>query len=468
MLDLSPLKSQIGNAPVFVFGLGISGMAAVRALCAAGIKTYAWDDRKEQRDHALEYGAMEHNPDHNLLDGFVFMVLAPGIPYGFNPHPVVTKAKEAGVEMICDIELFYRAYPDVQTIGITGTNGKSTTTALMTHALNHCGYNATMAGNIGTAICDIQEVEKLDYLVLELSSYQLDLCPTFTPDYAILLNITPDHLDRHGSMKNYVEAKGNVLKGPGMAFIGVDDDFTNKLFNDAFIIGQRKVTPISVLQPIPEGIFVKGGVLFVNNRGVDHKIFDVSDFITLKGKHNYQNLACVYGVLRSLDMPTDQVQTAFETYSGLPHRQYLCANYKGVTFINDSKATNGEAASKALSAYDNIYWIIGGRAKKGGLNGLEIFSDKIIKAYVIGECAPLFCAWLDHFNIPFEYSKTLEAATQNAATDAINNDTLEHKTVLLSPATASWDQYKSFEARGDAFQSSVQEFIDISAKDSAA
>lgn len=457
MLDLSALKPQIGEKPVAVFGLGVSGLSTVRALVAADIEVVAWDDKEESQNKAKALGASIHDLNDYDMAQCAFLVLAPGIPYTFEPHAVVQKAQSADVEILCDIELFHRAYPDAKTIGITGTNGKSTTTALMTHVLNQCGHKSVMGGNIGVAICDINMGEEYDYVVLELSSYQLDLCPTFRPNYSVLLNITPDHLDRHGSMKAYVEAKKIILESEGKAVIGVDDDFTNKIFEETFLKGDRNVTPVSVQHEIPEGIYVSKGKLFLNSRGEDRLVGDLSNMSTLKGRHNHQNVACVYSVIRDLNVDDADILSACESYPGLQHRQFLVTHHNNVTYVNDSKATNGEAAAKALSSYDNIFWIIGGRAKDPGLEGLEIFKDKIKKTYVIGECALLFGAWLDHHRFDHRQCGELHRAVEAAHNDAQEFD--GDAVVLLSPATASWDQFASFEKRGEAFIDKVNMLI---------
>ncbi len=457
MLDLSLLKKQIGNKPVAVFGLGVSGLSTVKALVSSGVSVVAWDDKEDSQKKAEALGATIHDLNEYNFSQCAFLVLAPGISYTFEPHIIVEKAQSSDIEILSDIELFYRACPDVKTIGVTGTNGKSTTTALMTHALSECGFNVVMGGNIGVAVCDIDVSNDLDFVVLELSSYQLDLCPTFRPDISIILNITPDHLDRHGSMKSYVDAKKIIIEGPGKAIIGIDDDFTNKIFEEVFVKGQRQVTPVSVHVEVPEGIYVSKGRLFANSRGENKLVGDLFDLPTLKGRHNHQNAACVYSVMRGLDIADANILSAFKTYAGLQHRQFLAAEMGNVIYVNDSKATNAEAAAKALSSYDNIYWIVGGRAKDGGLEGLEIFHDKIKKTYVIGECAELFGAWLEHYKFPHEQCGMLDKAVKAAHNDAQSSD--QKSVVLLSPATASWDQFTSFEKRGDEFIQSVHALI---------
>ena len=457
MIDFSNIKSSLEGKPIAIFGLGLSGLSCVNALVKSGIQVCAWDDSDDNIEKSKALGAETKNLTEIDLSDFAFLVLSPGVPYTFNPHKVVQNAQQYNLEIIGDVELLARNGLKTKTIGITGTNGKSTTTALMTHVLRDNGLKAVMGGNIGKAVCDL-DLTDIDYLVLELSSYQLDLCPSFRPDISMLLNITPDHLDRHGSMKAYVAAKGRILKDDGTGVIGVDDDFSSKLFHDNFCAGQRTLTPISVKQEIPEGLFVKNDTLYHNHLGENKEIGRLDNFDTLKGLHNYQNMACVYHVAKQCGLTDNQIFQSFKSFAGLPHRQYKVAEKNDVTYINDSKATNAEAAAKALSSYDNIFWIVGGRAKEGGLEGLEIFKDKVKKTYVIGECAQEFGHWLFANGFGFEINQTLDVATNKAHEDALNftQESKGKAVVLLSPATASWDQFKSFETRGDAFMELVQ------------
>ena len=456
MVDLSSYAKTLDGKPVAVFGLGLSGLAVVKALINANIAVTAWDDKEEARQKAQALGSDIQDITIADLSGYAALVLAPGVSYTFEPHPVVLNAQKAGVDIIGDLELLHCAGHALKTIGITGTNGKSTTTALMTHVLNACGVRAVMGGNIGEAVFDL-ELSCYDVLVLEISSYQMDLCPTFRPDISVLLNITPDHLDRHGSMKSYIEAKAKILEGNGLAVIGVDDDFTRNLFEKTFLKSERKSVPVSVQMEIPEGFFVSDHKLFQNKKGQNKEIGSFEGFETLRGLHNYQNAACVYVAAKELGLEDEDIFAAFQTYPGLAHRQYFIGKKDKVSYINDSKATNAEAAAKALSSYDNIYWIIGGRAKQDGLQGLEIFKNKIEKTYVIGESSPEFSAWLQYHGFGFELCRTLDVATQKAHEESQKSD--KPSTVLLSPACASWDQFKSFEVRGDAFTDQVMALI---------
>lgn len=461
MIDLSGLVETLNNKPVAVFGLGVSGQSTVKALVSAGVSVTAWDDKKENRQSIGNVGAKLSDLLKVDLSDFAFLVLAPGVPYSFEPHPLVVKAQNESVEIICDIELFHRCGHEVKTIGITGTNGKSTTTALITHVLKEMGLKATMAGNIGKAIFDLNDVSDLDVLVLELSSYQLDLCPSFRPDVSLLLNITPDHLDRHGSMQAYIDAKSIILEGEGVAFIGVDDDFTQVLFERYFIKQNRKIIPISVKSKIVEGYFVKDNKLYKNHHGEDDFAhdFEKADYLNLKGLHNQQNASFAYAVSKELGYSDELIFKAFHSYAGLAHRQYLIEQKNNVFYVNDSKATNAEATAKALSSYSNIYWIVGGQSKEGGLEGLEIFKDSIVKAYVVGEAVSEFSAWLEYYRFKYDVSHTIEKATVQAHEDALSSG--GDATVLLSPACASWDQFASFEKRGDKFTEIVKELVSV-------
>lgn len=462
MIDLLSYAKILEGKPIAVFGLGLSGLSTIKALIASNIEVTAWDDNQLGRDKAENLGANIENLTQINLSNYAALILSPGIPYTFEPHEVVINAQKHNLEIIGDLEVLYRNGLDCKTIGITGTNGKSTTTALMTHVLNECGVKAVMGGNIGKAVFDL-DLGGAEVLILEISSYQMDLCPTFRPNISMLLNISPDHLDRHGSMQGYIDAKAKILEGEGTAIISVDDDFSQKLFDTNFCSGTRQLTPISVQSPIPEGIYARGGVLYKNHLGEDQKIFDLTGFETLKGIHNFQNIAFVYKAAKEIGLEDKDIYQALSSYSGLPHRQYLVMQKNNISYINDSKATNVEAAAKALASYDHIFWIIGGRAKKDGLTGLEIFKDKIEKTYVIGECAQEFGHWLNYHGFGFEINEELGRATQRAHKDAQEfvKETEQSAVVLLSPATASWDQFKSFEARGDAFMDKVEELVKV-------
>ncbi|MEM6812603.1 MAG: UDP-N-acetylmuramoyl-L-alanine--D-glutamate ligase [Pseudomonadota bacterium] len=459
MLDWNGFKNTLQHNQVAVFGLGKSGLSTIKALVENEITVVAWDDDPEKQEQANKLGADIKDLTKIGLSNFDYLILSPGVPYTFNPHPVVDNAHQYECAIIGDVELLHLLKIPTQTIGITGTNGKSTSTALMTHILNECGLKAKEAGNIGIPVLDLEWKDKLDFLVLELSSYQLDLTPSFRPDYSILLNISPDHLDRHGSMKAYVESKSIILDGTGVGVVDIDDDFAQVLFDKFFLEGKRKYIPVSVFHEVPEGFFVKNDNLYQNHLGENQELANLSDLPSLKGHHNYQNIVCciVTGLQIGLDL--NQMVEALKTFPGLPHRQFVVSSQSQITFINDSKATNAEAAAKALSSYENIYWIAGGRAKENGLQGLEIFKDKVIKTFLIGEAEENFAQFLLKNNFEVMICHDLENATKQAYESAKNDN--NPSTILLSPACASWDQFSSFEERGDAFTSYVQELVKV-------
>jgi UDP-N-acetylmuramoylalanine--D-glutamate ligase len=312
---------------------------------------------------------------------------------------------------------------ECQTVGITGTNGKSTTTALIGHVLNAAGINTAVGGNIGTPIFDLDMPDKNGVLVLELSSYQLDICPKFRPDISVLTNITPDHIDRHGTIENYAASKGRMFEGPGKAVIVSDDKFSQ------FI--EKKISRTLLILP-----------------------HDIEEQQTLRGAHNIENMEAAYAVCEALGLSKEQILSGFKTFPGLEHRQFLCRTLNNVEFVNDSKATNAEATTKALASYTDIFWIIGGLKKDGGLNGCEPFLNRIRKAYVIGEKPEDFVPYLEKHSVAFEVYGDMQDAVIAAHKDA--SAYKKNCTVLLSPATASFDQYKSFAKRGEHFEQIVQ------------
>ncbi len=405
MIDLTAFKDSLNGKPVALFGLGVSGIATLEALIKNDITVFAYDDHDTMHQKAVDMGAKLTPLNVSNLEGCACLILAPGVPLTHpEPHNVVKAAHAAGIEIIGDIEILHRTRHGHKTIGITGTNGKSTTTALLTHVLNACGKNAMMGGNIGVPVLKLNPSQKDTIFILEMSSYQIDLCPTFYPDIGVLLNITPDHIDRHGSFENYAAIKHRMMKGTKHQIYAEQLDET---------------------------------------RLTGHK------FPMLPGDHNQQNILSVLAVCDLLSIDQDKAIKAVKTFPGLAHRQYLVRSIGNVQYINDSKATNAEAASKALASHENIFWIVGGQSKEGGLAGLEYYVSKIEHAYLIGEASEEFQHWMDEHQIPATQCKTLDKATKAAHAAAQNQKT--PATVLLSPACASWDQFKSFEHRGNAF-----------------
>jgi UDP-N-acetylmuramoylalanine--D-glutamate ligase len=455
MIDLTRYKETLDGKPVAVLGLGLSGMASVVALRAAGIEVTAWDDREESRNAAATLGAQIENLSLIDLSGFAHLVLAPGIALHFpEPHPAVLRAREAGIEIIGDVEILHRCGHGIKTIGITGTNGKSTTTALIGHILNRCGVDAVTCGNIGRAVLDI-DLPKMQsgVIVLELSSYQLDLCASFAPDIAVHMNLTPDHIDRHGDLAGYIAAKMRIFNGAGEAVIGVDDAPSLKMLENVETAQTRRVHPVSSGKVLTHGVYVHHNVLFDAMHGAAVEIGNVHALKTLNGTHNQQNIAAAYAVARLMGLAPQVILKSLETYPGLPHRMFNVRHINGVGYIDDSKATNADAAGKALACHKNIYWIVGGRAKEGGLEGLEPLMDRIAHAFVIGEAADEFCRWLKNHGVAHTRSETLPRAVADSHYQAQGNRGLPggDGVVLLSPACASFDQFKSFEHRGQVF-----------------
>lgn len=458
MINTSAFAKTLNKKPVAVFGLGLSGLSVVRALVAAKVPVIAWDDNPGQRAQAQAAGAELRDLVQSGLEGCACLVLAPGIPlHRPVPHPVVLQAQAAGIEIIGDLEIFHRSHHDRTVIGITGTNGKSTTTALIGHVLKEGGIKNAVGGNIGKAALDLMPPPKDGVVVLEISSYQMDLCPTFRPHTSILLNVTPDHIDRHGSLDSYAASKARIFEGPGVAICGIDDAPSKAICEAVKAKGQRKVLPISVGQKAGGGVYVLNGRIIDDIEGYADDVGEAGNFIHLPGVHNQQNICAAYAAARVQGLRPDVILEATKTYPGLPHRQFLVRTINGVAYVNDSKATNADAAAKALTCYQNIYWIAGGRPKEGGLNGLESYMPRVKRAFLIGEAMKDFGAWLDKLGVIHSDCRTLDVAVLDAhrTAQAARGEPGGTGTVLLSPACASWDQFRNFEHRGEAFTALV-------------
>jgi len=447
------------DCDVAVVGAGLSGLATARALAAGGARVVVWDDKLKARDEAGAAGfAMRDLPAADF-SRFAVLVLAPGIPLTHpEPHWSVLKARAAGVEVIGDVELFFRERAKIgagsKVVVITGTNGKSTTTALTAHLLSTAGKPVALGGNIGKAVLDLEPFEPDLTYVLELSSYQIDLTPSLEPDAAALLNITPDHLDRHGTLADYARVKAQVFAqlGPdATAVIGVDDEPCRAIAET--LQGPFAVKRIAVGAPVQTGVWAGDGVLVEMEGGHEVGRANLAGIGSLRGAHNWQNAAAAYALARSQGVGAAALQDGLKSFGGLAHRMEQVARAGTVLFVNDSKATNADAAGKALGSFDDIYWIVGGRAKEGGLSGLEPFYRKIARAYLIGEAAEDFARQLGDA-VPHVTCETLDRAVAEAAADAAREDAPE-PVVLLSPACASFDQFDNFAKRGDAFRELV-------------
>jgi UDP-N-acetylmuramoylalanine--D-glutamate ligase len=446
------LVPYLDGKTVAVMGLGKSGTATVRALHASGATVWAWDDGEAARDKAKADGLALvdlHQADFSKVD---LAVWSPGIPHTFpKPNPVAIRARAAGLALVCDVELLALAKPDARFVAVTGTNGKSTTTTLLAHVQKAAGRPVAAGGNLGTAALDLPELPGDGRYVLELSSYQLELTEALSIQAGVLLNITPDHLGRHGGMAGYVAAKRRLfdrLAPGGVAVIGVDDEHCAAMADDVKEAGLR-VVRISAEQALEHGISAHDGIL--RDHGRD--ICDLTAIPTLPGRHNWQNACAVYAMARADGIEPEVIAAGLATYPGLAHRQELVGTIDGVTYVNDSKATNADAAEKALVCYDHVYWIIGGQAKEGGIGSLGPHFHRIRHAFLIGEATDAFASTLDG-KVPFTRCGTLDVAVSKARALA----EAEGKTgavVLLSPACASWDQFKSFEHRGEVFRELV-------------
>ena len=456
MIDVFPFD----GLPVPVLGLGRSGLAAAKALYRGGAEVWAWDDNEAARERASEEEGIEI-VDLTTIDWreATSLILSPGIPHTHpKPHPVVRMAREAGCEIIGDVELLARTQRDAAYVGITGTNGKSTTTALIGHIFQTSGREAEVGGNLGMPACALEPLGPDGTYILEMSSYQLELTFSITFDVGVLLNISADHLDRHGGMDGYIAAKKQIFHRqtkPRTAVIGIDDEFCRAIYADLYEADEQLVVGISAKERVHGGVYVIDGVLYDDTEGKETPVMDLKTVASLPGEHNWQNAAAAYAACKMVGIAPHAVMACINSYPGLVHRQEPVEIVDGVGFVNDSKATNGDAAARALACYDDIYWIIGGRPKEGGLTACAPYFERIRKAYLIGEAAMQFSHELDG-KVPFTISGDLETATKTAFEDA-KKAGLPDAVVLLSPACASFDQFASFEERGDLFRDIVED-----------
>jgi UDP-N-acetylmuramoylalanine--D-glutamate ligase len=450
MIDLCILK----GSSFVVLGLARSGLATGRALKAAGIDYICWDDNAASRDAAAAAGLNVADPAGVDWSRIAALVISPGISSTFpKPHPVAAAARAAGRKIICDVELLARAQDRAKYVAITGTNGKSTTTALIGHILTEAGVRCEVGGNIGRGALDLAPLGADGVYVLELSSYQLELLETFHAHVAVWLNITPDHIDRHGDLAGYVAAKENIFARQQVrdcAVIGVDDQPSRAVYAKLIKRGVAAV-PVKLETPVAGGISFRAGMLV----DADGYKVDFADVPTLPGDHNAQNAACAWAACRWLGVPREKIVAGLVTYPGLPHRQERVASVGNVVYVNDSKATNADATARALSSYHDIYWILGGQAKEGGVAPLAPWFDRIRHAFLIGEATELFAGQLEgkiSYSRCGDLKSALDAAHERAQREAPHPGGGGIAVVLLSPACASWDQWKSYEHRGDAFR----------------
>ena len=446
---------------VAVFGLGGSGLVSASALLAGGADVIAYDDNAESVAKANAAGIPTADLRNVDLSKIAALVLAPGVPLTHpEPHWVVTLARKAGVAVIGDIELFCRERaklaPGAPFVAITGTNGKSTTTALIAHLAASAGMDAQLGGNIGTAILSLQPPRAGRVHVIECSSYQIDLAPSLDPSVGILINLSEDHLDRHGSMEHYAEVKERLVAGVpsnGTAIVGVDDDWCRAIADRLAQVGKR-VVRISVHRELSDGIYVANGrIMRATPAGVT-PIAELGGIGSLRGQHNAQNAACAAAAALALGLEPMAIQAGLRSFPGLAHRMEELGRRGAVLYVNDSKATNADSAAQALACFSDIFWIAGGKPKTGGIESLRGFFPRIRKAYLIGEAAEEFATTLSP-GVPHEIDGTLDKALTAATRDA-EAATVREPVVLLSPACASFDQYRNFEVRGDAFRELVR------------
>lgn len=460
-----PVRGFEGKT-VAVFGLGRTGLTAARALIAGGAKVALWDEKVASREAAAAEGFPLVDLEAADWRQFAALMLSPGVPLTHpKPHWTVQKAKAAGVEVLGDIELFARtvaaapAHKRPKIIAITGTNGKSTTTALIGHLCASAGRDTRVGGNIGQGVLGLEDMHGGAVYVLELSSYQLDLTSSLHPDAVVLLNISPDHLDRHGGMDGYIAAKRRIFLNQGKgdtAIIGVDDPWCQQICTEITAANRRTIWPISAGKAMGRGVYALQGVLY---DATGERVVEVADLLrarSLPGRHNWQNAAAAYAAARAIGIPMQEAVDGLMTFPGLAHRMETVGKIGKVRFVNDSKATNADAARQAMSSYPKFYWIAGGVAKAGGIDDLKDLFPRVAKAYLIGDAAEPF-SWTLAGKAEVAMSGTLERAVQQAYADAEASG--EEAIVLLSPACASFDQFTDFEARGEAFRAAVNGLV---------
>ncbi|MEI9803301.1 MAG: UDP-N-acetylmuramoyl-L-alanine--D-glutamate ligase [Pseudolabrys sp.] len=446
---------------VAVFGLGKSGLLSAAALIKGGADVVVYDDDDKMQAEAKAAGLTVQNLRDLDWKTVAALVLAPGVPLTHpTPHWAASLAHANGVEIVGDIELFCleRAMSGAACplVAVTGTNGKSTTTALTAHLLKSAGHDVQMGGNIGVPVLALEPFAPGRAYVLEVSSYQIDLAPSLRPTVGILLNVSEDHLDRHGTMENYAALKtllvASVEQG-GTAVVGVDDRYT-RAAADRIARAGKPLTRVSVLAPLRDGYYAEGSRIMQSTAGKAHPVAQLAGIGSLRGAHNAQNAACAVAACIALGLDLAEIQKGLVSFPGLAHRMQQVGRKDNVLFVNDSKATNADSAAKALSSFSDIFWIAGGKPKTGGIVSLAEYFPKIRKAYLIGEAAADFARTLEG-KVPYEIDGVLSTAVDAAARDAAASG-FKEPVVLLSPACASFDQYRNFEIRGKAFTDLVQ------------
>jgi UDP-N-acetylmuramoylalanine--D-glutamate ligase len=454
---------------VAVLGLGRTGLATAAALVAGGAEPLLWDDSPEGRAKAEAEGfTLTDLTRAGAFDGVACLITSPGIPHLYpQPHKIIARALEAGLPVDNDIGLFFRSFATSEweefdqipkVVCVTGSNGKSTTTALIHHVLHEAGRPTQMAGNIGKAVLSIDPAQDGEVVVLELSSYQTDLARALTPDVAVFTNLSPDHLDRHHGLGGYFAAKRRLFAegGPDRAVVGVDEPegrfMANQLGEGPQDDRVIRISSGQKLEGFGWSVFARKGFLAEWRKGRQVASIDLRAISGLPGAHNHQNACAAYAACRSLGLAPKLIEQAFHCFAGLPHRSQLVGERAGVRFVNDSKATNVDSAAKALQAFPKIRWIAGGMGKDGGIAALQPHLRSVVKAYLIGHSARDFALQLG--DTPHVICETMARAVAQAAAEAEAGET-----VLLAPAAASFDQYPNFEQRGEDFTARVKAIV---------
>ena len=425
----------------FILGLAKSGVSLARYLSREGATLYAWDDGEAARRNFSELNPANTRciaPDEADWAKIDAIIPSPGIPFTHPaPHAAITAAQSAGVKILCDVDFLFTRYPNARFVGVTGSNGKSTVTALIAHILQHNGNEAYAVGNIGTPALDItpRDADKAVFVV-ECSSFQLDLCNLFAPQVAVWTNISPDHLDRHGSVAGYVAAKKRLFarqNSGDVAIIGVDDVYSQEVADE---LASKRNAP-QIYRATYES-------------AIKENIADFSQLPVFSGRHMKQNAYSAFAACRALGVTKETYSRALKSFSPLPHRMEVVRQKGRVTYVNDSKATNVASAVEALSAFPRCRWIVGGKSKGDDLQPLMQYKSHIVRAYAIGASQDMFSQLFEREKIDFVCCDTLEKAFNAAAGDAEKD--VNPTTILLSPACASYDQWKNFEERGDYFR----------------
>jgi len=440
--------TSLFDGTIAVLGLARSGLSTVRALMAGGNRVIAWDDSHERVADAARIGIPIADSADFDWRGIAALVPSPGVPLD---HQTMVSARAAGVEIVGDVELLWRALPERKYIGITGTNGKSTTTALIGHILERARQTVQVGGNLGTPALSLEALWAEGSYVLEMSSFQLDLTCDMSFDIAVMLNIAPDHLDRHGDMAAYIAAKKKIFRAGRLntAVLGIDSPVMLRIYEELRNRDGLEAIPIATGRRLQNGIAVNGGLLEDHGQAV----CDLEAATALPGSHNWQNAAAAYAATRTLGIDPEVIARALLNFPGLAHRMEHISAIDGVKFINDSKATNGDAAARALACFNSIYWIAGGRNKSNGLKALQPNFRRIAHAFLIGEAEQDFADELEG-RVNYSRCGTLDNALEAAAAQA-RADGRAGAVVLFSPACASFDQYSDFQARGEAFRKLV-------------